>query len=163
MQRKSSNCDENHDWSASFTVYPILEELLTFITRQCQSAQEHPFTTTADPCHLQGKQLATCNLIQQHMDSNDSASLRMIISEAAGTGKSYLIHCLRSLLQDKVRVVVPTGVVAFNIDGHTLHSLLYLPMKGEFKDFKGEQLNRIQQSLADMEYLVIDEMSMVGT
>ena len=86
----------------------------------------------------------------------------MIVSGTAGTGKSYLIHCLRLLLQDKVRVVAPTGVAAFNVDGNTLHSLLNLPTKGEFKDLEGEHLNRTQRSLANMEYLIIDEMSMVG-
>ena len=40
--------------------------------------------------------------------------------------------------------------------------LLSLPTKGEFKDLKGERLHHMQQSLAGMRYLVIDEMSMVG-
>ena len=96
------------------------------------------------------------------MESDDSTPLHMIISGTAGTGKSYLIHCLRLLLHDKVRVVVPTGVAAFNVDGNTLHSLLYLPTKGDFKDLEGENLNRLQQSLAVMKYIIIDEMSMVG-
>ena len=56
----------------------------------------------------------------------------------------------------------PTGVAAFNIDGHTLHSLLNLPTKGEFKDLEGDCLHRMQQSLSNMKYLIIDEMSMVG-
>ena len=86
----------------------------------------------------------------------------MIVSGTAGTAKSYLIHCLRLLLQHKFRVVAPTGVAAFNVDGHTLHSLLSLPTKGDFKDLQGEHLNKIQQSLSGMEYLIIDEMSMVG-
>ena len=58
--------------------------------------------------------------------------------------------------------MAPTGVAAFNVDGHTLHSLLSLPTKGDFKDLQGEQLNKIQQSLSGMEYLIIDEMSMVS-
>ena len=37
-----------------------------------------------------------------------------------------------------------------------------LPVKGDFKDLQGERLHDMQQSLADMEYLIIDEMSMVG-
>ena len=86
----------------------------------------------------------------------------MVVSDTAGTGKSYLIHCLRLLLQSKARVVAPTGVAVFIVDGHTLHSLLNLPTKGDFKDLEGEHLNKIQQALAGMEYLIIDEMSMVG-
>ena len=86
----------------------------------------------------------------------------MIVSRTSGTGKSYLIHCLRLLLQCQLVVAAPTGVAAFNIDGHTLHSLLSLPTKGEFKDVEGERLTKLQQSFAQVKYVIIDEMSMVG-
>ena len=59
-------------------------------------------------------------------------------------------------------MAAPTGVAAFNIEGHTLHSLLSLPTKGEYKDLEGESLHHMQQSMAEMQYLIIDEMSMVG-
>lgn len=156
-----SNCDEEFNWSSISAAYPNIEELPVFITRQRQSAPQHTFTTIADPQCLQGKQLQAYTLVQQHLE-NGASPLRIIVSGTAGTGKSYLIHCLRLLLKDKVRVAAPTGVAAFNIDGHTLHSLLSLPTKGDFKDLQGEQLHQIQQSLATMEYLIIDEMSMVG-
>ena len=61
-----------------------------------------------------------------------------------------------------MRVAAPTGVAAFNIEGHTLHSLLSLPTKGKYKDLEGERLRHMQQSLAGMHYLIVDEMSMVG-
>ena len=38
-------------------------------------------------------------------------------------------------------------MAAFNIEGHTLHSLLSLPTKGEYKDLEGERLHHMQQSL----------------
>ena len=37
----------------------------------------------------------------------------------------------------KVRVTAPTSVAAFNVHGCTLHSLLQLPTKGDFKDLQG--------------------------
>ena len=40
----------------------------------------------------------------------------------------------------------PIGVAAFNVDGHTLHSLLSLPTTCDFKDLEGERLNKLQQS-----------------
>ena len=158
----SADCDHDHNWSASSTVYANIEELPTFITRSRQTTYQHQFTTAADPSRLQGKQLATYNLVKNHMESNDTTPLRIVVSGTAGTGKSYLIHCLRLLLQDKVRVVAPTGVAAFNIDGNTLHSLLSLPVKGDFKDLEGEHLSKLQQSLESMQYMIIDEISMVG-
>ena len=68
------------------------------------------YRTIADPNNLQGKQLAAYNIVKHHMESNDCGPLHMIISGTAGTGKSYLIHCLRILLSEKVHVVVPTGL-----------------------------------------------------
>lgn len=153
---------QDYDWSLPAQSYVNLEEMPSFITQQRQSTPQQPFTTSASPQHLQGKQLEAYHVVLRHTQSNASTPLRMIISGTAGTGKSYLINCLRLLLGDQVRVAAPTGVAAFNIDGHTLHSLLALPTKGDFKDLEGEKLHRLQEKLAAMKYLIIDEMSMVG-
>ena len=61
--------------------------------------------------------------------------------------------------------MAPTGVAAFNVGGVTLHSLLHLPTRGEFKALEGEQLQQLkqlQQRFSGVHYLVIDEMSMLG-
>ena len=150
------------DWSQAARAYPNLEEMPSFIARQRQSAPQTMFTTTADPQQLQGKQLQAYSIVRQHLEAIEPAPLKLIISGTAGTGKSYLINCLRLLLRDKVRVAAPTGVAAFNVDGHTLHSLLSLPTKGDYKDLNGEHLHKMQQHLAGMKYLIIDEMSIVG-
>ena len=84
------------------------------------------------------------------------------MSGTAGTGKSYLIQCLKLLLKDCLCVAAPTGVAAFNVDGYTLHSLLSLPVKGDFKPLEGKRLQNVQETLASVEYIIIDEMSMVG-
>ena len=102
-------------------------------------------TTSANPANLQGKQQQVYTIIQQHHSTNSPPPLRMIVSGTAGTGKSYLIHCLRLLLQHQLLVAAPTGVAACNIDGQTLHSLLSLPTRGEFKDLQGERLTKLQQ------------------
>ena len=86
--------------------------------------------------------------------------LCIIVSGTAGTVK--LIGCLKKHLQDKVTLSAPTGVAAFNIHGCTLHSVLCLPTKGGLKHFEGDALGRLQDSLAGVEYIVFDEMSMVG-
>ena len=147
------------DWSQAAQTYQNIEEMPSFISRQRQSTTQPTFTTTANPEQLQGKQLEAYTIVRQHVQAGDLPPLRIIISGTAGTGKSYLINCLRLLLQDKVRVAAPTGVAAFNVDGHTLHSLLSLPTKGDYKDLNGEHLHQMQQQLAGMKY---DEMSMVG-
>ena len=55
----------------------------------------------------------------------------------AGTGKSFIINCLKLLLGDKLHVCAPTGVASYNIEGSTLHSLFSLPTKGDFKNLEG--------------------------
>ena len=72
----------------------------------------------------------------------------MIVSGTAGTGKSFLIGCLKGLLQGKVRVLAPTGVAAFNIRGCTLHSALCLLTKGDIKNLEGDALRCLQNFLA---------------
>ena len=124
---------EEIDWTMSCLSYPNVEEAPSFLSQQRQAAGEHLFTTTADPLKLQGKQLQVYTTIQHHHTAINPPPLRMIVSGTAGTGKSYLIHCLRLLLQHQLRVAAPTGVAAFNVEGHALHSLLSLPVRGDFE------------------------------
>ena len=75
---------------------------------------------------LQQSQLEVYNYILQHHEANDPTPIYMVVCGIAGTGKSYLINCLKPLLQDKLRVCAPTGVTSYNIDGSSLHSLFNL-------------------------------------
>lgn len=90
-----------------------------------------------------------------------TSPIHIIVSGIAGTGKSHIINCLK-LLQDRLRVCAPIDVASYNIQGFTLHTLFCLPTRGDFKQLEGRKLRDMQQSLAEMKYLVIDEMSLVG-
>lgn len=158
----STESQEDTDWTQAAEAYANLEEAPSFISQQRQAAGQHIFTTSADPCNLQDKQLQVYTTVHEHFEADNPSPLRMIVSGTAGTGKPYLIHCLRLLLQDQLCVAAPTGVAAFNVNGHTLHSLFSLPTKGDFRDLEGDRLHQLQQSLSAMKYLIIDEMSMVG-
>ena len=85
-----------------------------------------------------------------------------IIIGVAGTGKSYLINGLRNLLQSKCAVTATTGKASYNTKGVTIHSLLKLPVgpRGN-KDFTGQSLCR-QESLDGIDYILIEEYSMLG-
>ena len=165
FQQPTTSESEGHDWTIAAQSYPNLSEAPSFMSQQQQQFSGNPtFTSTARPELLCGKQLAVYHTVLEHCQNADQSCspLRMIISGTAGTGKSYLIHCLRLFLQERVCVAAPTGVAAFNIAGHTLHSLLSLPTKSDFKDLEGDRLNQLQQSLSAIKYIIIDEMSMVG-
>ena len=159
-RRKYSRSQTGH--AAAAQLYSILHEAPRFITHAKENAQLQVATSTADPEHLQGKQRLVYDAVRSHMQTEDSEPLRMIVSGTAGTGKSFLIHCLKALLLDRLCVMAPTGVAAFNIGGVTLYSLLHLPTRGEFKALEGEQLQQFQQGFSGVDYLIIDEMSMLG-
>ena len=90
-------------------------------------------------------------------------ALHMIIYGTAGTGKSYLIHAISSLLKESCFLTATTGIAAFNIHGMTIHSLLQLPIRQlRNTELKGSSLIRLQEKLKHKKYIIIDEMSMLG-
>ena len=152
-------------WTAAGRQYSNLNEMPSFIAQQRQQdSHSSAHKVEVDPSKLQGKQLEAYNIVKCHYFSHQQqrTSLKMIVSGTAGTGKSYLIWCLQKLLGDHVCVTAPTGVAAYNVHGHTLHSLLSIPVRGEFRDMEGQRLHTLQESLAGVRYIVLDEMSMVG-
>ena len=88
--------------------------------------------------------------------------LKMIVTGTAGTGKSYLIWCLQELLGDQLRVMAPTGAAAYNVHGYTLHSLLSIPVRGDFRELEGQRLHTLQETVVSVRYIILNEMSMVG-
>ena len=126
-------------WTAAAQLYPNLEEAPRFVKHAKENAQLQVPTSTADPERLQGKQRLVYDAVHSHMQAEDPDPLRMIVSGMAGTGKSFLIHCLKALLLDRLRVMAPTGVAAFKVRGFTLHSLLHLPTCEEFNTLEGER------------------------
>ena len=86
-----------------------------------------------------------------------------LIIGIAGTGKSYLIHAIRNLLQARCAITATTGKASYNISGKTIHSLLKLPVgpRGN-KELSGSSLVRLQENLKHIDYILIDEYSMLG-
>lgn len=69
------------------------------------------------------------NLVKEHFESpSQEPPLLLIINVIEGTGKSYLITALRSLLQQSCTVTATTGKASFNINGKTIYSVLNFPV-----------------------------------
>ena len=85
---------------------------------------------------------------------------------------SYYNRCRQELpyqchpqpnLRNKCVVTATTGKASYNIKGITIHSLLKLPVGSRRqKDLTGETLARLQKSLNGVEYILIDEYSMLA-
>lgn len=96
--------------------------------------------------------------------------IRKFVSGVGGTGKSFLINVLRRyILQElgkQVAVAAPTGIAAFNVNGLTLHRLLYLQVEQDglptYKRLPDHILHNIRVDLKDTALLIIDEVSMIS-
>ena len=62
----------------------------------------------------------------------------MLLVGRAGSGKSFIINCIRKQYPGLILVCAPTGKAAANIGGATLHALLLLPVGTKWNE---EQLN----------------------
>ena len=105
-----------------------------------------------------------------HFQRGIQEPLLLHVDGGGGTGKSYLIKVLSSHLQQSVPPgtsspiwrAAPTGVASNQISGTTLHSLLRLPIDTAWADLSPTHLGNIQKTLRGVQYLVIDEKSMLG-
>ena len=98
------------------------------------------------------------------------APLRINIDGTAGMGKSYLIDALTKALTEMalergrrcpISRVAPTGIAAFNIHGSTLHQALSIPVEGN-PNLTAQQLLLLQGRFKPINYVILDEKSMVG-
>ena len=85
----------------------------------------------------------------------------MMVQETAGAGESWLVNALFHLLGRRTRRVVLTEMTAILIGGSTLHSLLQLPLWAG-RALQGDSLKKLQHSLNGVNFLVIEEVSMVS-
>ena len=138
----------------------------TFINVQRQQAGGEPPDNRREPVvlpsQLNQRQRFAYEIVRTHKDGlRQREPLRMMVLGTAGTGKSWLVNALSHVLGGRIRRAAPTGMAAFLISGSTLHSLLELPLRAG-RALTGDYLKRLQQSLNDVDYLVIDELSMVS-
>lgn len=83
----------------------------------------------------------------------------LFITGRAGTGKSTLLRALREAVGESMVVLAPTGLAAINVGGQTIHSFFGFPPRLiQRDDIRRSRNGRLMRKL---EYLVIDEVSMV--
>ena len=111
---------------------------------------------------MNDKQRIAFHIIRHHYLSHNNNQLLMIITGLGGSGMSFVIEAVRTLLNEKCRVCSFFGIAAFNIKGTTLHSLLQLPIQGKRNGpLKSSSLAQLQHDLKEAKYLIIDEFSVI--
>ncbi|KAM4055586.1 PIF1-like helicase [Hirsutella rhossiliensis] len=118
---------------------------------------------------LNPEQRIVYDTVMGHFLAQDRSQLLLHVDGGGGTGKSYLINLLSAHLQAATRGRVtpvwraaPTGVAGNQISGTTLHSLLHLPINKDFRPLSAIDKAQLQKKLKDIQYLIIDEKSMLG-
>ena len=93
----------------------------------------------------------------------------MIIQGTACKRKSYLIHCIKETLSSQatsgdtpILFLAPIGVATFNIHATTIHAGLRIPIK-DMKPLHGQSLTIFQEEMKHIHYILIDEMSFIGS
>ena len=164
-QRFSNHTDDHtdHDWSEQANAMPpdILAECPKWITITPRRQQQVNLQS------LNQEQLQAYNIVASHhrslLNGNNPNPLHMIVCGTAGTGKSFLVSAIAQTLGDTCMLTGTTGLAGFNICGSTLHSVLWLPIQHlNNSDLQGPSLARLQHRLTGKQYLIIDEMSMLG-
>lgn len=113
---------------------------------------------TSEPDHLAGIEvLPEYEFILRAVQSGCPS---LFVTGKAGTGKSTLIHWIRSKM-DSCAVVAPTAVAAASIQGDTIHSFFGLPPRLIDPDERHPTTSKVRLVLENIECLIIDEVSMV--
>ena len=109
---------------------------------------------------LSRKQRKAHRIIRKHFRQPKKMrkQLLALIRGTAGTGKSYLIDAIANMLGNKCVLAGTTGVAAFNIGGYTLDSILKL----HIDHISDNTLKELQNNFKNVEYMIVDEMSMLG-
>jgi ATP-dependent DNA helicase PIF1 len=133
-------------------------------------------TSVVDVSLLESKQKLAYYLFVNHCQSwASSVPTPPIFVHMDGEGSTRKTTVVRTMcygidtiaadygLPSPVLRSTPTGVAAHNIGGQTLHSLLRLPVKKvAFEDLPVAPLKALQSKFKHINYLIIDEKSIVG-
>jgi len=103
--------------------------------------------------------------MQLVIDYVETTNTIIFLTGKAGTGKTTLLQHIRLHTRKQMAVVAPTGVAAINAGGMTIHSFFQLPfgplIPGGNAQPERQYSDEKNELLANLELLVIDEVSMV--
>jgi len=86
-------------------------------------------------------------------DLLNNSQKNLLITGAAGVGKSTLVQMFRTQTHKKMAVVAPTGVAALNVDGQTLHKFFnFSPEVTPDKVFKNAPLSKKEKALTKFQW-----------
>ena len=162
-----------HDIEEDFEVSCKASAPYASLISSLNADQRRVFLSIVGRLHKQNPSIPVPAEVSHELDKLNIESddpLRLFVSGVGGTGKSYVIHAIKSYVVQtfakKVAVAAPTGIAASNIDGLTLHRLLQLPVQHNctppYAALADVPLRVAKNIFSDVNLLIIDEISMVS-
>jgi ATP-dependent DNA helicase PIF1 len=151
--------DPNFDWKTTVVDLPV--EMADSFIQDHRLLHDTVCAPSVLSDTLNADQLRVFERVTLHAVCDDVDPLIAIVLGFAGTGKSHVIHSLRTAMNDRLVVLAPTGVAACNVYGNTIHSKLAIPVR-DFHPLSTDALMDLQSAWSACKYIVIDEISMVG-
>jgi hypothetical protein len=120
---------------------------------------------------LNEEQERAFRIIANHVSAPATEQLKMYLGGMGGTGKSQVIKALIHLFSQRKEdhrfaVLAPTGTAAALLNGSTYHKALGIHRKSDVgQDFSRSEssiLNEVRSRLQGVEYIFIDEVSMIA-
>ena len=102
-------------------------------------------------------------------------SFHIFLTGGAGVGKPHLIKTIYMSISNvliykgghpekpRILLLAPTGVAAINIDGTAIHTALGITVGSKLYPFNDRQRGILQNKLAEVKFIIIDEISMVSS
>ncbi|RMZ95107.1 ATP-dependent DNA helicase PIF1, partial [Brachionus plicatilis] len=156
--------DLNYDWKQRRTTYTEIQ--LKLMSNWIEDQKKIINYSDDYKCPIVFKeslnkmQRFAFNIIEKYL--NENKQLLMILNGTAGTGKSFTIFAISTLLDSYLKRCAPTAKAAFKIKGETIHSLFNISVENEQREMATDKLNRIQQEFKDTKFIIIDEYSMLS-
>lgn len=139
---------------------PTSTQLTAIGTSDVSTIEKQSSASSAEPEITLGEQQARV------IEFIETIQNPVFVTGNAGTGKSVLLREFARKHKDHVVVAAPTGIAALNANGETIHKLFQLPVhypSPEHLESKKSSFrnSRAGQAIANAEYVLIDEVSMV--
>ena len=102
-------------------------------------------------------------------NDKDYKPLRATVAGGAGSGKSYVINTLTTIIRnltmcnDTLAVAAPSGASAYNVGGCTLHRSLLIKVNDQVAKLSDENKEQLKSQLKRLLVFIIDERSMISS
>jgi len=116
---------------------------------------------------LNREQERAFRIVANHATIDNPTQLKMYLGSMGGTGKSQVLKALIDFFKERneshcIMILAPTGSAAALLNGSTYHSVLGIGSEGNRTRNKQTSQRNVRERLDGVDYIFLDEISMVA-